>query len=57
MKTLAELEAENPDGFKNPDVSDAEIAGILARSKIKSDAEDIPSRIQFESVDDEEEED
>ena len=48
MKTLAELEAESTDGFKNPEVSDDELAETLKRNKIKSEAENVPSRIQLE---------
>ena len=36
MKTMAELEAENPDGFRNPVVTDAEYAETLRKMKEKA---------------------
>jgi hypothetical protein len=39
MKTIAELELENPEGFCNPVISDMEYKKLREESKAKADKE------------------
>lgn len=57
MKTLAELETDFPEDFKNPVISEDEYKANREICRVKAEKENVPSRIQQEHDDNEEEED
>lgn len=54
MKTMAELEAEFPEDFRNPEISDEEFAKIRAESAAKAVKEMLTCPLDDGSEDDEE---
>lgn len=56
IQTLAEMEAESPDGFRNPEISDAEFNRIREESAKKHAYEKLNTPIDLQDNEDEDEE-
>ena len=54
--TLAEMEQENPDVFKNPPITDLEFSLMMRRNKLQVELEMHPNRVDNTEEQDEEEE-